>query len=40
MRMATCKNICGNYTCECKNTSTTIVDLYDSNKCYLSEFLS
>ena len=34
--MATCTNLCGNYTCECKDSSTTIVDLYDIKKCYSS----
>ena len=33
--MTTCTNLCGNYSCQCKNTTTTIVDAYDASKCYL-----
>ncbi|CAF0723375.1 unnamed protein product [Brachionus calyciflorus] len=33
--MATCVNRCGNYSCECRDTNTTITDIYDYNKCYM-----
>ena len=35
--MGTCVNVCGNYTCECKDTQKTIVDIYDPKKCYSSK---
>lgn len=38
--MATCVNQCGNYTCECQDTSTVIKDIYDPNKCYSSKSTS
>lgn len=32
--VAQCINQCGNFSCECKDTNLTIVDFYDSSKCY------
>ena len=34
--MQTCTNLCGNYTCECRDTPTTTVDIYDPTRCYSS----
>jgi len=34
--MQSCTNTCGNFTCECKDTSSTVLDIYDKTKCYSS----
>lgn len=36
-KMASCQNVCGNFTCVCKNTADKLVDLYDPEKCYKSK---
>ena len=35
--MASCVNKCGSYSCECRDTDTTLVDIYDKTKCYSSK---
>lgn len=34
--MKTCTNTCGNFTCDCKDSPQTILDIYDNTKCYQS----
>ena len=35
--VATCKNVCGNFTCACENTNETVIDIFDPTKCYKSK---
>ena len=38
-RVQSCKNTCGNFTCECKDTLKTVIDRYEETKCYTSKFI-
>jgi len=29
-----CENLCGNYTCSCRDSESTVVDIYNSTRCY------
>jgi len=32
--MQECENLCGSYTCSCKESKSTVVDIYNSTRCY------
>lgn len=34
--MESCQNTCGGYKCSCQDSLTTVVDIYDHTRCYLS----